>query len=150
MGDDRRPARRRALLFAGVLLLVSAAPARARGELVIIAHPAVAADRLERRELERIYLGKTSRWADGVAVAPAMLKEGPVHAEFVADCLDRPVHRFVTYWRQMVFTGKGVPPAGFDREQELVAYVAATPGAVGYARPGTAAAAAGVKILPLE
>ena len=39
--------------------------------------------------------------------------------------------------KQAVFTGRGIPPQGFDDEAELAAYVAATPGAVGYVARGT-------------
>jgi hypothetical protein len=77
-----------------------------------------------------------------------MLKSGPVHGEFVADLVGRSEHRFASYWRQMVFTGKGVPPKSFASEDDLVAFVKATPGAVGYVSPETDVT--GVKILTVD
>ncbi|MFT5315859.1 MAG: ABC-type phosphate transport system substrate-binding protein [Candidatus Krumholzibacteriia bacterium] len=123
-------------LLVGVLLLVSAmlAPLGARAaELVIIANPAQSGLDLQAKDLERIYMGKMSRWDNDEAIVPVMLKGGPVHEAFVESYLDRSPHRFVTYWRQMIFTGKGTPPKSFASEEELIAFVAATPGSVGYA-----------------
>jgi ABC-type phosphate transport system substrate-binding protein len=120
----------------GVLLLVSAtlAPLGVRAaELVIIANSAQSGPNLEAKDLERIYMGKLSRWDNDEAIVPVMLKGGPVHEAFVKSYLDRSPHRFVTYWRQMIFTGKGTPPRSFASEEELIAFVAATPGSVGYA-----------------
>ena len=119
----------------GVLLLVSAvlAPLGVRAaELVIIANPDQSGPNLPAKDLQRIYMGKLSRWDNDEAIVPVMLKGGPVHEAFVESYLDRSPHRFVTYWRQMIFTGKGTPPRSFASEEELIAFVAATPGSVGY------------------
>jgi hypothetical protein len=40
---------------------------------------------------------------------------------------------FRAQWRKLVFTGQGAMPKAFDSESALIEYVAATPGAVGYA-----------------
>mgnify|MGYP001824419040 CR=1 FL=1 len=123
-------------------------PARAVGEVVVVANTEVTEDVIERKDLQRIYLGKKTTWPDKTSIVPVMLKTGPVHTEFVEDVVGRSEHRFATYWRQMVFTGKGVPPKSFASESEIVNYVKATPGAVGYVSPGTDAA--GVKILIVD
>jgi ABC-type phosphate transport system substrate-binding protein len=125
-----RPSIRRLL---GVVCLVICAVKVDAAELVIIGNPGLREPKIDTKGLQRIYLGKLTRWADDQAIVPVMLKSGPVHDEFVESYLDRSLHRFVTYWRQMVFTGKGMPPRSFADEKELVAFVAATPGAVGYA-----------------
>ncbi|MCP4571641.1 MAG: hypothetical protein GY838_04760 [bacterium] len=135
-------------LVATALLAVPGTPAQALAELVIIAHADVPVGELEQSDLERIYLGKTSRWPDGTRIMPAMLKAGDTQEEFVEDYLDRPLHRFATYWRQMVFTGKGVPPRSFVSETTLVDFVTATPGALGFVTSRTEAA--GVKVLRID
>ena len=66
----------------------------------------------------------------------------------IEDYIERSVQRFVTYWRQMVFTCKGVPPKSFGSEAELVDFVARTPGSVGFASPS--ANVSEVKVLPLN
>jgi ABC-type phosphate transport system substrate-binding protein len=120
----------------------------AAADLVIIANPGVAEYAIDSRDLQRIYLGKQTQWRDDTSIVPVMLKSGPLHDEFIERYIDRSVQRFVTYWRQRVFTGKGVPPKSFVQESELVAYVASTPGSVGFA--SAAANVSGVKVLALD
>ncbi len=125
----RRPI---AWLWAAAFCVILAGAAMA-DDLVIIGNPNLPAPSLEAKELQRIYMGKQTRWGNDLAIVPVMLKSGTVHDTFVESYLGRSVHRFVTYWRQMVFTGKGMPPRSFTSENELVDFVAKTPGSVGYA-----------------
>jgi ABC-type phosphate transport system substrate-binding protein len=120
----------------------------ANDDLVIIANPDLEETTIEYRDLQRIYLGKQTQWKDDTSIVPVMLKSGPLHDEFIEGFLDRSVQRFVTYWRQMVFTGKGMPPKSFASESDLVDFVARTPGSVGYASAG--AEVTEVKILELD
>lgn len=112
---------------------------------VLIAHLGVPTDRCDEKTVRRIFLGKKTRWEDGETVVPVMLRSGALHADFVEDLLDRTAARFETYWKQAVFTGRGIPPRAFDDERELLAYVAATPGAVGYVSRDTPRT--GVKVI---
>ncbi len=128
----------RLLTFVGLLIVASIYPgygagvATANDDLVIIANLDLTDNSIGQRELKRIYLGKQTKWGDGTSIVPVMLKSGPLHDEFIEGYIDRSVQRFVTYWRQMVFTGKGMPPKSFTSESDLVDFVARTPGSVGY------------------
>ena len=136
-------------LACSVLPIVSPLnPVRAAGEVVVVANPDLAEDVIARKDLQRIYLGKRTTWSDRTSIVPVMLKSGPLHEEFVEDLVGRSEHRFATYWRQMVFTGKGIPPKSFADEDEIISFVKATPGAVGYVSPSTDAT--GVKILTVD
>lgn len=128
------------------LFLLASGPSLAG--VLIIANPDVREGSMEENEIERIYLGKMTRWSDDSLIVPVMLKKGEIHEEFLDQYLDRTSHRFVSYWRQMVFTGKGIPPKSFTSEAELVAFVAATPGAVGYV--SDSGAAPGIQILSIR
>lgn len=121
-----------------LMLLMATAPAAAEEhpDVILIAHPEVPDDRCDHKNTQRIYLGKKTRWTGGVRVVPVMLRDGETHEEFVKELLDRSVAKFEIYWKQAVFTGKGIPPRAFDSEGELMAYVAQTPGAVGYVSRG--------------
>lgn len=137
------------LLLGMVFALCMGVSAEAAGDgLVVIANPDLSVDSIESKDLERIYLGKKTRWEDGTSIVTVMLKGGTVHDEFIEDYVDRSVQRFATYWRQMVFTGKGVPPRSFVLETDLVAFVAKTPGSLGFASVGTDMA--GVKVLKVD
>ena len=139
-----------AALLSGVVVLLSPGMSgtAAAEELVVIANPGVSLESIATKDLQRIYLGKKTLWPDGSSIVTVMPKDGTVHDRFIEDYLDRSVQRFATYWRQMVFTGKGVPPRSFATEADLVAFVAATPGTVGFA--SDVADTSGVKVLPVE
>jgi len=117
-------------------------------DLVIIANPGVPETAIDSKDLQRIYLGKQTQWQDDTSIVPVMLKSGPLQEEFIGSFVDRSLQRFVTYWRQMVFTGKGIPPKSFSEELDLVDFVAGTPGAVGFA--SKASDVSRVKILQID
>ncbi len=121
---------RRLNLFFLLLFLLAAAPSMSG--VVLVAHPDNSEGVLDHDEIRRIYLGKKTHWSDDTPIVPVILKSGDTHEEFLDEYLDRTAHRFVSYWRQMVFTGKGIPPKSFTDEAQLIIFVAATPGSVGY------------------
>ena len=41
-----------------------------------------------------------------------------------------------SYWQQQIFAGKEVPPAAKPSDEEVLAYVRSTPGAIGYVSAG--------------
>jgi ABC-type phosphate transport system substrate-binding protein len=53
-----------------------------------------------------------------------------------------------TYYRSLVFTGKGSMPKSFASEADVVAYVAKTKGAIGYV--SAAANTADAKVLEVK
>lgn len=125
------------LICLTVVVLVSTRAMSSVSTVVVIVHPELSIDTLAVEELQLMYLGKRSRWPDDTKVRPALIKSGAIHESFVNDVLDRTPAKFNSYWKQLVFTGKGVPPKSFASEQDLIEYVMATPGAVGYVSPAT-------------
>lgn len=125
--------------------IVSQAPG---SSAVIVAHPDTPADTIDRETLARIFQGKHTRWDDGSPIVAVMLKRGPVLDRFVTDVVETTPARFRTYWKQAVFTGRGIPPKSFDSELELMEFVAANPGAVGFV--GSLVTLQGVKQIQLQ
>lgn len=115
-----------------VLFTISAAIGWS-AEIFVLANKGVPDKELQRESVERIYLGKKSQWSDGTRVVPVVLKSGATHTAFVKKFLDRDASQFSTYWKQAVFTGRGMPPKSFESEAELIEFVSNTPGAIGYA-----------------
>lgn len=120
-----------ALLLCGTLLASPALAGDPDG-VRLIAHPGVPDLSCSEDDAQRIFLGKKTSWGDGLRIVPVMLKDGETHEIFVEEILDRSVAKFEIYWKQAVFTGRGIPPRAFESETSLMAYVAGTPGAVGY------------------
>ena len=144
----------RALIGLTLLLLLGGAlapPLHAADHdhpFVLIAHPDVPRGTCDEKTVRRIFLGKKTRWEGGLPVVPVMLREGDLHEAFVEEMLDRTVSKFEVYWKQAVFTGRGIPPRSFETEEELLAFVASTPGAMGYV--SEVAPLSGVKIVTCE
>lgn len=133
-----------ALACAAALL----AAATAHAGVVVVAHPAVPGDTIGAGELQNIFLGKTGAWSDGAAVRPAVLKDGPAAEEFLKSYVKKSPSQFGTFWKKAVFSGTGTPPDEFGSDAELVQFVAATPGAVGFVAEGTDTG--GTKVLAVQ
>lgn len=101
-------------------------------EPVLIAHPGNPVATLSLRDLGRIYFNKKVRWSDGSSILPVILQEGKTHDSFLEDLLGKNERQFSVFWNRLLFTGKGVPPTSFASEQEVIAFVSANPGAIGY------------------
>ncbi len=101
-------------------------------DLVIIANSSVPETRLTRQKLQDIFLGDILNWSNGDKIILATLKNGETNDEFLKNIISRSSSQYNTYWRQIVFTGKGTPPQVFESENELIDFVASTKGAIGY------------------
>lgn len=125
----------RILLLAAATALCSAA---AHAQVLVIANPGVTADTISKSELRNIFTGAATKLKDGSRVKPVLLKQGPTHAAFVTGDLALSEVGLLVNWRGLVFSGQGTMPRTFEDEAAEVAYVAQTPGAVGYISPATA------------
>jgi len=121
-------------LLAVAALAAAPSPATAEPEAatVVIAHPGVKEKALDADAVQRLFLGKKTTWEGGGGVILAVLAEGPLHETFLKAYVGKTASQFTSHWRKLVFTGKASEPRSFATEEELVAFVAATPGAVGY------------------
>lgn len=119
------------LLLAGGFLSGSAADLFA-GEVMIIANPSVSAESLDPDAVKNIFLGKTAKWDNNDMVTIVVSENATIHKEFLEKYIKRTENQFTNVWRQNLFTGKGTQPVKVKTIEELVEYVAKTPGAVGY------------------
>ena len=115
-------------------------------DLVIIANNSVKAAAISQDEARDVFLGDANSLG-GSHVVPVVLQKGPVHEAFL-QLVGKSESVFEATWRKQVFTGKGSMPHACDSEDALIAYVGATPGAVGYVSGSKPAA--GVKVLKMK
>ena len=102
-------------------------------DVVLVANKSVQISQITDGDLRAIFTGKRTRFADGSHAVPVTLKGGAVHEIFLKNHLGEGPEEFRAQWRKLVFTGLGDMPMSFASESALIEYVAATPGAVGYA-----------------
>jgi ABC-type phosphate transport system substrate-binding protein len=137
----------RFFFLAAAVLVFASVSARA-GDLKVIANPSVEASSVSTDDLKSVFLEEKSSLSDGSHVTPVLLKGGSAHEAFVKQYLGKTDDALQTYYRSLVFTGKGSMPKMLGSDDEVVAYVAKTKGAIGYVSAG--ASAAGVKTLEVN
>jgi len=115
------------------------------GNVKIIANPSVKAEAISDSEIKSVFLEERNSLRDGTHVEPVLSRGGPAHAAFLKDYLGQNDDALQNYYRSLVFTGKGSMPKVLHSDEEVVAYVAKTRGAIGYV--SSTAAVDGVKTL---
>jgi hypothetical protein len=135
----------RLIIIATVICAALAVPAW--GAELVIVNPATTDAGIGKDVLKALYNGRKRSLPSGARVEILDL-DGAVHDRFVTDMLDSSPAQYTTYWQRLVFTGQGKLPRVFASEKDLVAYVAATPGAIGYIDAATAHD--GVKVLTIS
>jgi len=112
-----------------VLLLASLACAQ---DVMIVVNSSVPVSQITETQLRDIFTGVRTRFDNGTRAVPVMLKGGPVHEVFLHRHVGDTPDEFRVRWRKAVFTGQGSMPKKCRSEAELLNYVEATPGAIGY------------------
>jgi ABC-type phosphate transport system substrate-binding protein len=133
-------------LFVAVVTIVLTVPATA--QVIVIANPSVKATAVSVDELRDIFTGMASSLKDGSRVTPVTLRGGATHEIFLKAYTGKNETAFRATWRGLVFSGQAMMPKVFESEEEMVAYVARTPGALGYVSKGVPTS--GVRILSVR
>src|SRR5258705_8554308 len=132
-------------LLAAVAALLTAPAAAQQGGYVVVVNEANDITALKADEVSKIFLRKAQRWPNGNDVVPVDLPENaPVRVAFSAAVHGKSVGAVRAYWQQQIFSGRAVPPAEKPSDEQVVAFVRVTPGAIGYVSAG-AQLAPGVK-----
>ena len=127
------------LLFSVVFMCLSLliAASGVWAQVVVIANKNVPADSVSADSIKDIYLGNKGSWNNGQKVVFVTLKSGEANDTFMQKYVSKSSSQFNSYWKKMVFTGKGSFPKAFDSDDEMVKYISVTDGAIGYVSPGT-------------
>ncbi len=134
-------------ILVAALACGAAATVRA-ADIKIIANSGVSASAVSADELKGVFLATKTSLSDGSHVEPVLEKGGAAHETFLKEYLGKTEAALQTYYRSLVFTGKGSMPKAFASDADVVAYVAKTKGAIGYVSAG--AGTPGVKTLEVK
>lgn len=118
----------------GLLLLVLAwlaAGSVLAQDVVVFAHPGM--PKTDAATLQRLYTGRVVSISQQAARPVGLVAGHPVRREFLIRLLGQDEAEYTAYWLVRRYVGKGAPPQEFADIDELVRFVAATPGTVGYA-----------------
>jgi hypothetical protein len=131
-----------ALAALAALLLTRSAVAE---DFKVIVHPQNPAAEIGREELSRLFLKRALRWPDGEAAEPVEPPDDAVRTRFAEQVHGKRLASVRAFWNQQIFSGRDVPPLERSTDAEVVAWVKAHRGAVGYVTAG--ADVVGVKVL---
>ena len=139
-----------ALALLGAVAAPVGADTRYAPEMRIIVNPGNPVTWLDRRFVADVFLKKVTRWPQhDEVIRPVDLEGGSsVRRRFSDEVLKRSVSAVKTYWQQMVFSGRGVPPPEMDSEEQVVRFVLRNPGAIGYV--SGSAAIDNARVVPLR
>lgn len=99
-------------------------------EVVVIGHQLV--PKTDKVTLQRVYTGRVVSIGQQ-AVEPVNLPAGnPVREDFLLGYLDQNDQQYTGYWLVRRYVGKGAPPQEMGSVDEVIKYIQATPGAIGY------------------
>jgi len=121
---------------------IGAATAALAADIKVIANSSVGASAVSADELKGVFLGTKTSLGDGSHVEPVLLKSGAVHEAFLKEYVGKTDDALNTYYRSLVFTGKGSMPKAFASDAEVVSFVEKTKGAIGYVSAGASAGSA--------
>jgi len=103
----------------------------------VIVHPQVKGSQIPRAALSSIFLKQAPRWGDGSPVQPIdQSVQSSVRKSFSNDVLQQGVVAVQVYWQRRISSGVTPPPVKTS-DEEVLSYVAATPGAIGYVSAST-------------
>jgi hypothetical protein len=143
--------RRAFFVVIAVLGCAMASPAGAAGaasvEFKVVANPSVKASEISADDLKGVFLATKASLPDGSQVEPVLAKTGAAHQAFLKD-LGKSDAGLSTYYRSLVFTGKGSMPKICGSDAEVIEYVAKTKGAIGYV--SASATTSGTKTLDVK
>lgn len=114
------------LMFTMMLLLM---PEVWAGGVVVIGHPNVG--KMDAALVQKIFMGKTIE-VGGLYITPVNLKSGALRERFLQTFLKQDDEKYTAYWTVRRYIGKGAPPREFLTPAEVIAFVQANPGAIGY------------------
>lgn len=100
--------------------------------------------------LNSLFLGNKRHWSDGSLVKLAVLASSNVQSPFLKAVTDRSPSQYWAYWRNRVFSGRGVMPKIFHSEEEMLEYLKNEKGAIGQVTNVELAERLGAVTLSLE
>jgi hypothetical protein len=116
------------IAFAALMMSVSSS-----AEVVAVVSSKSAITALSKSQVADIFLGKVTRFPDGILAVPIDQVGGSVERdEFYAKVAGRSPAQITAYWSKILFTGRGQPPREVSNDIEMKKRIATDPFAIGY------------------
>ncbi|NTV69292.1 MAG: hypothetical protein HGA71_04000 [Azonexaceae bacterium] len=117
-------------IFFLILILCQPVAVLAEDALVFIGYAGL--PRTDLPTLQRLYTGRVVSVGEQTATPVNYPAGHPLRERFLAAIMGQSEEQYTGYWLVRRYVGKGAPPLVLPDVDAVVAYVLATPGAVGY------------------
>jgi ABC-type phosphate transport system substrate-binding protein len=88
---------------------------------------------LSADQVADIFLGKASRFPNGILSTPIDLSDGSAERDrFYAKYASKTPAQLKAYWSKIIFTGRGQPPKAVQSDLDMRQFIAANSTAIGY------------------
>jgi len=130
-GSEIRLAER--LRWAALSLALSVASMAATADVVVVVSAKSAVTTLSKSQAVDIFLGRVSRFPNGVLAVPIDQTDGSsIRDEFYAKMAGKSPAQIKAYWSKIIFTGRGQPPKTVSNSIEMKKRLLENPTAIGY------------------
>jgi hypothetical protein len=103
----------------------------------LVVHPSNPAREVDRSFVAQAFLKKVIHWPSGVPIQPIDLDQrSPVRRRWSDEVLDRSVEAVKSYWQQMIFSGRNLPPPEVTSDEQVIDFVLHRAGSIGYVSAG--------------
>ena len=120
------------VLYSFVFVSLLSSSLNALANFVVIANDNAGLSSVSSKDFRAIYLKKKLYLASGEMAVVAGIKEGDARDLFISDVLRKSESTLNSYWARLMFSGRANPPRLFSSSDEVLEFVAATPGAIAY------------------
>jgi ABC-type phosphate transport system substrate-binding protein len=104
---------------------------------------------MKKDRVNALFLKRIARWDDGNPVMPVNLDRASATREaFTRAVHGKTVSAIESNWQQQIFAGREAPPTQRNGDAEVLAFVRANPGAIGYVSE-SATLGSDVKAVPI-
>ncbi len=139
------------ILITLLILFVNIIIAQESKSYKIIVNDSNPINTITKKDLAKIFLKKLTKWENGTTILPVdQLETSPVREAFSKDILKKTVAATKAFWQEQIFSGRGVPPPEKASDKEVIDYIKANPGAIGYISDSTNIPTSGVKIIEVK
>ncbi len=123
----------RRLFFRIALIVLTGLAGVAHAELVVVVNARSGVAAMTRNEVINVFFGRNRQFFNGIEAMPVDLDDAhPKRAQFYKMLVGKDLSEINAYWSRQVFTGRMQAPPRLASTEEVIKWVAANPGGIGF------------------
>ena len=116
-----------------IILLTLFIGSLAHADLLVIVHKDNSLERLERKQVVDLFMGRVTAFPNGQSAQTLDLRAGtPLRARFYKALTGKSEAQVDAYWATLIFAGRMSPPKQYGDDRAIIQAVAENPAAIAY------------------